>query len=51
MNTKSTGWKFETCDGNAGFRFKASGGKKAIAALNQIMNDTEARMKEDVQND
>lgn len=45
MEPKSTGWKFETCDGESGFEFKAEGGKKAIADLNRIMNEVEVDMK------
>lgn len=42
-----TGWKFETCDGESGFKFKAKGGKKAIEALDLIMNKAEVDMKRD----
>lgn len=44
---KSTGWKFETCDGESGFELKAKGGSRAIADLERIMNNAEKRMKED----
>lgn len=47
MGLESTGCKFETDDGESGFKFKATGGSKAIAGLERIMNDVEARMKEE----
>jgi len=45
MTAETTGWKFETCDGEDWFEFKAKGGKKAIAELNRIMNQVEEGMK------
>jgi len=45
MPKKTSGWKFETSDGEDGFEFAVKGGSDAVKKLVDIMENIEQDMK------